>query len=194
MMRNSLRLGAIGLACALGASSHAENASRLGAASENAAAPTKDEIIKALTPPPATPQTRGVRGIRGIGRVEAAVSATPSSEMRDTPNSTYFQFNSAQLTPFGAHVVDEYIKALKDPTLNTYSFRIVGHTDSVGSDKYNDDLSQKRAQAVRAYMTAHGVDASKLDVLGKGKRELKNPGNPTGAENRRVVILNVGKK
>lgn len=185
------------------AQTSAYNASQSGASG----APSKDDIVKALTPAPAPapapsaaptgPRTRGV-GQRGLGRVNSASAAAPeqppSSEMRDSPNSTYFEFNSSQLTPFGLKVVDEYVKALKDPMLVSYSFRIIGHTDGVGADHYNDELSRKRAQSVRNYMIAHGVDPLKLDTLGMGKRELKNRDNPASAENRRVVILNLGQK
>jgi outer membrane protein OmpA-like peptidoglycan-associated protein len=170
----------------------------------NAAAPTKDDIIKALTPPPETAAPTGTRsatrgvGKRGLARTNnqsaAQASAPPSSEMQDTANSTYFEFNSAQLTPFGLKVVDEYVKALKDPALSPFAFRIVGHTDGVGADKYNDELSQKRAQSVKSYMIAHGVAPMKLETLGAGKRELKNRDNPNSSENRRVVIMNLGQK
>jgi outer membrane protein OmpA-like peptidoglycan-associated protein len=169
-----------------------------------AGAPTKDDIIKALTPPPAaeaTPPatrsaTRGVgkRGLTRTNQSAAQNAAPPSSEMQDTASSTYFEFNSAQLTPFGLKVVDEYVKALKDPALSPFAFRIIGHTDGVGADKYNDELSQKRAQSVKSYMIAHGVDQMKLETLGVGKRELKNRDNPSSSENRRVVIMNLGKK
>lgn len=175
------------------------------------AAPSKDDIIKDLAPPPAAPstgmhtrgmQTRGIKDRRGLSRTDGradggaapAAAKPPSSEMRDTPNSTYFEFNSAQLTPFGLKVVDEYVKALKDPQLNAFSFRIVGHTDGVGSDWYNDELSRKRAQTVRNYMVAHGVDPMKLDTEGMGKRELKNRDDPSSAENRRVVVVNLGRQ
>lgn len=172
----------------------------LAQTSAPAAAPSREDIIRDLTPAPAAPaagmqtrgmHTRGVKDRRGLGRAD---DRPPSSEMRDTPDSTYFEFNSAQLTSFGLKVVDEYVKALKDPQLNAFSFRVVGHTDGVGSDQYNDELSRKRAQTVRNYMVAHGVDPMKLDITGMGKRELKNRDNPASAENRRVVIVNLGRQ
>jgi outer membrane protein OmpA-like peptidoglycan-associated protein len=182
-----LLLGAVA-----GATLAASPAPRAQTAAQNLA-PTKDEIIKDLTPAPAmAPRTRGV-GQRGLGRVKPEAPQTASSEMRDSLNSTYFEFNSAQLTPFGLRVVDEYVKALKDPALSAYSFRIIGHTDAVGSDKYNDELSRRRALTVQSYLIAKGVDPAKLDTMGMGKRELKNRNNPESAENRRVVILNLGR-
>jgi outer membrane protein OmpA-like peptidoglycan-associated protein len=114
--------------------------------------------------------------------------------MQDTASSTFFEFNSAQLTPFGLKMVNEYVKALKDPALSPYAFRIVGHTDGVGVDKYNDELSQKRAQSVKNYMIANGVDPLKLEIMGMGKRELKNSASPNSPENRRVVVVNLGAK
>jgi outer membrane protein OmpA-like peptidoglycan-associated protein len=197
MLRTVLTLATVcGGFLALTPDSHAQT-------STSGAAPTKDDIIKALTPPPeaAAPTgtrsaTRGV-GKRGLIRANPSVtqaSAPLTSEMQDTANSTYFEFNSAQLTPFGLKIVDEYVKALQDPALNSFSFRIIGHTDGVGADKYNDELSQKRAQSVKSYMISHGVDPIKLETMGVGKRELKNRDNPSSSENRRVVIMNLGKK
>jgi outer membrane protein OmpA-like peptidoglycan-associated protein len=161
------------------------------------APPSKDDIVKALTPAPAV--SRRARGIgrRGLGRANATAAAPqqpPSSEMSDSTASTYFEFNSSQLTPFGLRVVNEYVKALKDPALSSYAFRIIGHTDGVGGELYNDALSQRRARTVRDYMIAHGVDPMRLDVMGMGERDLKNRADPASPENRRVVIVNLGRR
>lgn len=66
-------------------------------------------------------------------------------------------------------------------------FRIVGHTDTAGSDKYNERLSLLRAKEVVRYLVDEcGVDPQRLEALGMGKRFLFNTSNPRADENRRV--------
>ena len=65
------------------------------------------------------------------------------------------------------------------------------HTDSVGSDQYNDALAQKRAEAVRAMLAARGIAPQDIVAIGRGKRDLLVP-TPDGVaepRNRRVEIV-----
>lgn len=74
------------------------------------------------------------------------------------------------------------------PSLQSMRFVIEGHTDGVGSDQYNLELSRKRATAVMRYLTGtRGIPAKRLSARGKGKRELVNPDEPASPENRRVA-------
>jgi OmpA-OmpF porin, OOP family len=160
-------------------------------------APTVDEIIKQLTPKDeeaGEERTRSFRS-RGISSVNppSAPSVVRPAAQVDLQTETFFEFNKAELTAHGKSEIDNYIKALTSRSLLPFSFRIVGHTDDVGSHEYNDDLSRRRANAVRDYMVLRNVDPRRLDVSGEGKRKLKNPANPAGSENRRVEILNMGK-
>jgi len=77
---------------------------------------------------------------------------------------------------------------LKDKRGTEYKIVIVGHTDATGTDTLNDKLSRQRAAAVKAYLVQNGVDPSMLDASGVGARDLKNPSDPDGGENRRVEI------
>jgi outer membrane protein OmpA-like peptidoglycan-associated protein len=71
--------------------------------------------------------------------------------------------------------------------VNVNVFRIVGHTDAVGSASYNDRLSQLRAEEVKRYMVGDcGIPADRLEAVGVGPRHPLNPDNPRGEENRRV--------
>jgi outer membrane protein OmpA-like peptidoglycan-associated protein len=69
--------------------------------------------------------------------------------------------------------------------------RIIGHTDSTGSDAINDPLSQERARAVRDHLQDRGVPTSRMDVVGRGSREpLADNGSENGrARNRRVELF-----
>jgi OOP family OmpA-OmpF porin len=99
-----------------------------------------------------------------------------------------FEFNSTQLTAPARHTLDEVAAALlTQPELNV---EVQGHTDSIGTDAYNLGLSQKRADAVKAYLVDRGLKVSALTAKGFGKA---NPiaGNDTAegrAENRRVAF------
>lgn len=68
---------------------------------------------------------------------------------------------------------------------------VIGHTDTVGSDAYNDELARKRAEAVRGLMIARGIAPASVVAVGRGKRELAVPTREGVAEprNRRVEIL-----
>lgn len=66
-------------------------------------------------------------------------------------------------------------------------FRIVGHTDSVGSESYNDRLSLLRAEEVKRHLVSDcGIPVERLEAVGVGPRHPINPDNPAGEENRRV--------
>jgi outer membrane protein OmpA-like peptidoglycan-associated protein len=68
---------------------------------------------------------------------------------------------------------------------------VVGHTDAVGSDAFNDDLARKRAESIRAALLARGLAATDVVAIGRGKRELLVPTADGVAEprNRRVEIV-----
>jgi outer membrane protein OmpA-like peptidoglycan-associated protein len=69
--------------------------------------------------------------------------------------------------------------------------RIEGHTDDVGNDAYNKDLSQRRSDAVMAYLIEHGVDAARLEAVGWGEEKPMMPNKNTKARaaNRRVEFV-----
>ena len=87
----------------------------------------------------------------------------------------------------GAKIEIQFAQGL-DPTMRV---RIVGHTDSTGSDAINDPLSLDRAQSVRDYLVGRGVAASRIETLGRGKREpvADNASDSGRARNRRVEIF-----
>jgi OOP family OmpA-OmpF porin len=60
---------------------------------------------------------------------------------------------------------------------------IVGHTDSIGSDEYNQRLSERRAQAVKQYLVSKGIAASRLSTEGQGEREPIAPNTEDGKDN-----------
>lgn len=103
--------------------------------------------------------------------------------------TVYFEFNSAQVTDRARDVLDRLGEALNSAELRPYRFLVAGHTDAVGDDESNLDLSYQRAEAVREYLAAvHGIPRYRLAVKGWGRSRLKDPYNPESGINRRVEV------
>lgn len=98
-----------------------------------------------------------------------------------------FALDSAQLDQTARTELDELAKALKDNRLSSFSFVVEGHTDASGSDRYNQELSQRRAKSVAAFLTANGVQATRLEAIGLGKSHPR-VANPYDPVNRRVEM------
>lgn len=104
----------------------------------------------------------------------------------------YFDYNSARLNQRSMPKLKELGEALSDAKLSGETFMIAGHTDAVGSNEYNQSLSERRAEAVRQYLLdKHNLDISKLIAIGYGEEQLKLPDNPNAGENRRVQVVNM---
>jgi outer membrane protein OmpA-like peptidoglycan-associated protein len=106
-----------------------------------------------------------------------------------------FDYNSADISKTSIGAVQELGKALSNPSLKGSTFVVAGHTDAVGSEPYNLDLSERRADTIRHYLVAkYGLAGSDLITVGYGKTKLKNPSNPTDPINRRVQVVNMDTK
>jgi OmpA-OmpF porin, OOP family len=106
-----------------------------------------------------------------------------------------FDFNSAVIKPSSYRTVGAIADALHNPILLGYGFLVIGHTDSVGGREYNIGLSQRRAEAiVAALVDPFGVNPAILQPVGLGEEQLRDPAHPTSGVNRRVQLINVGKK
>ena len=138
---------------------------------------------------PATPAVTTAR--------PAAPAATAESTTQPPSVNLTVQFlnGSAELTPAAMRTLDELGRALSSDALSKFHFRIEGHTDTVGAPDHNQTLSERRAQAVVAYITSkYHVDASRLEPVGMGESHLLVPTGQNVAEprNRRVTVVNVG--
>jgi OOP family OmpA-OmpF porin len=100
----------------------------------------------------------------------------------------HFDFDKSTLKPSGAGILDHAVTVIQqNPDTR---FNISGHTDSVGSNKYNDGLSARRANTVHNYLVQHGVASSRLNVssYGEGSPVASNTTADGRARNRRVEI------
>jgi outer membrane protein OmpA-like peptidoglycan-associated protein len=100
----------------------------------------------------------------------------------------HFAFDSAQLNSSASATLDEVAGALRSQPEVPYE--VGGHTDSIGSNAYNQDLSERRAASVYNYLVAHGVAASQLSTRGYGETQpvASNYTEEGRAANRRVEI------
>lgn len=96
-----------------------------------------------------------------------------------------FNYNSADLTPAARTNLDEFARALSEPALAGTQFVVEGHTDGMGSDAFNRDLSMRRARSVVGFLEARGVPANRLEAKGFGKQKPLVP-DARSSENRRV--------
>ena len=116
----------------------------------------------------------------------------PAPQTKIIFEGTNFDFDKATLRPTGKAKLDENVKTLMAyPDINV---DIVGYTDSIGTAKYNQRLSERRAATVKKYMESKGVAASRMNTKGMGEADpiASNKTAAGRAENRRVeiVILN----
>jgi OOP family OmpA-OmpF porin len=122
----------------------------------------------------------------------AAPSPRPTSEKVSFASDTFFDFDKTVVKPEGKAKLDALIGQIKGIALEVVI--AVGHTDSVGSDKYNDRLSQRRADSVKAYLVSKGIEPNRIYTEGKGEKQpvASNKTQEGRAKNRRVEIEVVG--
>jgi len=118
------------------------------------------------------------------------VSQTSDNQLKlNIPSDISFDSGRADIKPNLRPILDQFANGLSGQP-NT-EIRIVGHTDSQGSDAVNNPLSLQRAQAAKNYLSARGVDASRISVAGRGEHEpvADNSSEAGRARNRRVEIF-----
>jgi outer membrane protein OmpA-like peptidoglycan-associated protein len=178
---------------------------------------TEDQIVRALAPPK-KPLTRGlsmgpqtdpvateaegkfVQSIRG--RATRSLSTAEREEIatiaKDKPNidlEITFDYNSADISAKSLPSVQALGRALTNPDLKGATFIVAGHTDAAGGEGYNQDLSERRADAIKRYlMQNYGIATADLVTVGYGKSKLKDPNQPLAEVNRRVQVVNMENK
>jgi outer membrane protein OmpA-like peptidoglycan-associated protein len=113
----------------------------------------------------------------------------PAPRKLETISGPNFDFDKSRLRPEGQAKVDRVVKLMEDnPSMHV---AVEGHTDSIGSDAYNQRLSEQRAAAVRDYMVSKGISGSRITSRGYGKtRPIADNKTASGrAQNRRVEII-----
>ncbi len=178
-----------------------------------------DQILNALKPKPVT---RGLSaGPQSAPQIDAAAQAKQTSFIDSIRNrktrslslgereqiaeiaatkpkidlEIQFDYNSAEISKSSIQGVQELGKALSDPNLKGATFVVAGHTDGIGSDGFNQDLSERRADTIKRYLVEKfGLAGQDLVTVGYGKTKLKDTANPADAINRRVQVVNMETK
>ncbi|MBZ2206749.1 outer membrane protein OmpA [Massilia soli] len=116
----------------------------------------------------------------------------PTTEKVSYAADAFFDFDKAVLKPAGKASLDELTTKLEG--MNLEVIIAVGHTDSIGTDAYNEKLAMRRAESVKAYLRGKGIDANRIYTEGKGEKQpvADNKTSAGRAKNRRVEIEVVG--
>jgi outer membrane protein OmpA-like peptidoglycan-associated protein len=132
------------------------------------------------------------RQTRSLSLGEREEIAELSATKRKIDFDIQFEYNSAKVSKASLPTVQELGKALSDPALKGSTFVIAGHTDAIGGDAFNQNLSERRADAIKQYLTEkYGIAGANLVTVGYGKTKLKDPSSPTSPVNRRVQVVNL---
>src|SRR5262249_20516816 len=179
---------------------------------------TEDQIVRALTPKPKPPLTRGLsvgeksepavnpaeikfvdsirgRSTRSLSKVEREEIATIAKDKPNIDLTITFDYNSAEISAKSLSDVKKLGSALTNPDLKGSTFLLAGHTDAAGGDAYNQELSERRADAIKRYLVDnYHIATSDLVTVGYGKSKLKDPSQPMSEVNRRVQVVNMENK
>ena len=116
--------------------------------------------------------------------------AAPTYESMNLNASALFDFDKATLKPEGKASLDAVGDKIQSKGATVVDVDVIGHTDSIGTEEYNQQLSLRRATSVKDYIVSKGVDASIIDVSGKGESQpvADNSTKEGRAQNRRVEV------
>jgi len=174
-----------------------------------------DQILHALQPKPLTRSLSGApqadpevkareisfvatlrnRKTRSLSLGEREEIAEIASTKPKIDLEIQFDYNSAEISKTSMPSVQELGKALSDAGLRGSTFVVAGHTDAIGSEGYNQDLSERRADTIKRYLTEnYGINGSDLVAVGYGKSKPKDPNAPLDPINRRVQVVNMDTK
>ena len=174
-----------------------------------------DQILNALQPKPLTrglsvgPQANPADKAREISFVQTlrnrktrSLSLGEREEIAEIASSKpkidldiQFDYNSAEISSTSLGSVQELGKALSDARLKGSTFVVAGHTDAIGGEAYNQDLSERRADTIKHYLVEkYGINGTDLVTVGYGKSKPKDPNAPLDPINRRVQVVNMDTK
>jgi OOP family OmpA-OmpF porin len=143
-------------------------------------------------PPPAPPVARPAPPPPPAAAPPAPAPQPPAATKVTYAADAFFDFDKSVLKPEGRAKLDDLVSKIQG--INLEVIIAVGHTDSVGTDNYNQRLSVRRAEAVKAYLVTKGIERNRVYTEGKGEKQpvADNRTAEGRAKNRRVEIEVVG--
>jgi OOP family OmpA-OmpF porin len=154
--------------------------------------PDCDGALKPTVAPAPAPAPAPAAGPAPAPAPAPAVVPVPTSEKVTYAADAFFDFDKSVLKPEGRAKLDDLIAKMGG--INLEVVIAVGHTDSIGTDAYNQRLSLRRAAAVKNYLVSKGVEKNRVYTEGKGEKQpvADNKTAAGRAKNRRVEIEVVG--
>ena len=148
-------------------------------------------LVRAAAPAPAPAAAPAAPAARPAP-APAPAPQPPAATKVTYAADAFFDFDKAVLKPEGRAKLDDLVDKIKG--INLEVIIAVGHTDAVGSDAYNQKLSVRRAEAVKAYLVSKGIEKNRVYTEGKGEKQpvADNKTAEGRAKNRRVEIEVVG--
>ena len=158
-----------------------------GCATEEAAKPAPKPEPKPAAPAPA-PAPQPVQQVKPV----EAPKPKPVAEKVTFASDVLFDFDKSVVKPEGKGKLDDLSGKVRG--INLEVVIAIGHADSIGSDAYNQKLSVRRAESVKAYLVSKGIEANRVYTEGKGKKQpvADNRTREGRAKNRRVEIEVIG--
>jgi len=122
-----------------------------------------------------------------LAQADVPASTTRPAGGRVTLDAdTLFDFNKADLRPAGKMALDDFLEKMKGITPEVII--AVGHADRIGSDAYNQNLSERRATSVKTYMLGKGIAANRIHTEGRGEKQpVTKAGDCLGAKSAKVI-------
>ena len=152
-----------------------------------------DGAIAAKAAPAAAPAAPAAKPAAPAAPAAKPAAAAPAAASKVTyAADALFDFDKAVLKPEGKAKLDDLVGKVKGVNLEVII--AVGHTDATGKDAYNQKLSVKRAEAVKAYLVSKGIEKNRVYTEGKGEAQpvADNKSKAGRAKNRRVEVEVVG--
>ena len=149
-------------------------------------------VAAAPAPAPAAPAAAPAPAPAPAAAAPAPAPQPPAATKVTYAADAFFDFDKSVLKPEGKAKLDDLVGKVKG--INLEVIIAVGHTDSIGTDAYNQRLSVRRAEAVKAYLVSKGIEKNRVYTEGKGEKQpvADNKTREGRAKNRRVEIEVVG--
>ena len=149
--------------------------------------PVPKPVVKVVVPPPAPVKVAVVK--------PKPVYVTKTLSLNEASGAN-FGFDNDSLSSNAQQQLATFASTVRKSNINPSSVSVVGHTDSIGPESYNQTLSERRANSVASYLSNQGIDRTVMQVSGRGESQpvASNKSKEGRAQNRRVDIKVTGQR